>query len=166
MKSPSEGFFCPKNAEKEKVYLTPEGLKKLQNEYKHLVEVKRKEVAERIAKAREYGDISENSEYDTAREEQSFTEGRILELEDILRNAEAIVTGKKSDVVVIGSKVKVEVDNEEDEFVIVSSVEADPMQGKISNESPVGKALIGSKVGDVITVASTIKATYRILEIN
>lgn len=152
--------------EKEAVYLTSEGLKKLQQENKYLVEVKRKEVAERISKAREYGDISENSEYDTAREEQSFTEGRILELEDILRNAQEIISGKNSDIVAIGSKVKVEVEGDEDEFIIVSSVEADPMQGKISNESPVGKALIGSKIGDVITVASTIKATYKILEIN
>jgi len=151
--------------EKEAVYLTSEGLKKLQQENKYLVEVKRKEVAERISKAREYGDISENSEYDTAREEQSFTEGRILELEDILRYAQEIVSGKNSDVVAIGSKVKVEVEGDEDEFIIVSSVEADPMQGKISNESPVGKALIGSKIGDVIIVASTIKATYKILEI-
>ncbi|MCH7541474.1 transcription elongation factor GreA [Patescibacteria group bacterium] len=152
--------------EKEAVYLTSEGLKKLQQENKYLVEVKRKEVAERISKAREYGDISENSEYDTAREEQSFTEGRIIELEDILRNAQEIISGKNSDIVAIGSKVKVEVEGDEDEFIIVSSVEADPMQGKISNESPVGKALIGSKIGDVITVASTIKATYKILEIN
>lgn len=163
------GFFCPQisgQATMEKIYLTSEGLKKLQKEYEHLVNVKRKEVTVRIAKAREYGDISENSEYDTAREEQSFIEGRILELEEILRNAQVVEEGSKGDVVQIGSRVKVEVDNEEDEFVIVSSVEADPMQGKISNESPVGKALIGSKVGDVVTVASTIKATYKILEIN
>src|SRR3990167_2616614 len=150
----------------DKVYLTAEGLAKLKKEYEHLTSVKRKEVTARIAKAREYGDISENSEYDTAREEQSFVEGRILELEDILRNAQVIETSKRSDAVQIGSKVKVEVEGEADEFIIVSSVEADPMQGKISNESPVGKALIGSKVGDVVSVASTIRSTYRILEIN
>ncbi|HEX7456627.1 MAG TPA: transcription elongation factor GreA [Candidatus Nanoarchaeia archaeon] len=152
--------------EKEIVYLTSEGLKKIEKEYEHLVNVKRKEVSARIAKAREYGDISENSEYDTAREEQSFIEGRILELEDILRNAQKIESGKKSDVVQIGSKVKVEVEGERDEFVLVSSVEADPMQGKISNESPVGKALLGAKVGDIVTVSSTIRSTYKILEIN
>jgi len=150
----------------EKIYLTKEGFSKLKKEHEHLINVKRKEVAARIARAREYGDINENSEYDTARDEQSFIEGRILELEDILRNAQSIDSSQKSSTVQIGSKVKVGVDEEEDEFVIVSSVEADPMQGKISDESPVGKALIGSKVGDIVTVASTIKATYKILEIN
>jgi transcription elongation factor GreA len=152
--------------EKDKVFLTPEGSDKLKKEYEHLVNVKRKEVAARIGKAREYGDISENSEYDTAREEQSFVEGRIIELEDILRNSQMIDSGKKSNEVQVGSKVSVEVDGDEDEFVIVSSVEADPMQGKISNESPVGKALLGAKVGDVVTVSSTIKSTYKILEIS
>jgi len=152
--------------EKEKVYLTAEGLEKLKKEYNHLVNTKRKEVTARISKAREYGDISENTEYDTAREEQSFIEGRIIELEEILRNAEVVTSKEKTGSVQIGSKVKVEVDEEQDEFVIVSSVEADPMQGKISNESPVGKALLGAKVGDMVTVASTIKSTYKILEIN
>jgi transcription elongation factor GreA len=151
---------------KDKIFLTNEGLKKLQKEYEYLINEKRKEVAARIAKAREYGDINENSEYDTAREEQSFVEGRIIELEDILRNYKVIESGAKSDAVQIGSRVKVDVNGEKDEFVLVSSVEADPMQGKISNESPVGQALIGAKVGDVVTVASTIKATYKILEIN
>jgi len=151
---------------RDKIYLTSEGLEKLKKEYQHLVSEKRKEVSARIAKAREYGDISENSEYDTAREEQSFVEGRIIELEEILRNHKVIETVGKSGAVQIGSKVKVDVNGEADEFVIVSSVEADPMQGKISNESPVGKSLIGAKVGDIVTVASTIKATYKILEIN
>ncbi|OGY23736.1 MAG: transcription elongation factor GreA [Candidatus Woykebacteria bacterium GWB1_45_5] len=150
----------------EKVYLTHEGLEKLKKEYEHLTKVRRKEVTARIAKAREYGDINENSEYDTAREEQSFIEGRVLEIEEILRNAQVIEQKGKGEVVAVGSRVKVEVDGEEDEFVIVSSVEADPMQGKISNESPVGKALIGARAGDVVTVSSTIKSTYRVLEIN
>ena len=152
--------------EKEKFYLTSEGLEKIKKEHKHLIDEKRKEVTSRIAKAREYGDISENSEYDTARDEQSFVEGRIIELEEILRNAEVIKSGSAKDSVQIGSKIKVDVDGEQDEFVIVSSIEADPMQGKISNESPVGHALVGAKTGDVVTVASTIKATYKILEIN
>lgn len=151
--------------EKEKVLLTKDGLEKLKKEYDHLVTTKRKEVTARIAKAREYGDISENSEYDTAREEQSFIEGRILELEEILHHAKVIET-KGNDSVQIGSKVKVKVDGEEDEFVIVSSMEADPMNGRISAESPVGKALVGSKVGDEVTVSSTIKSTYRVLEIS
>jgi len=152
--------------EKASTFLTKEGHEKLQKEYEHLTKVRRREVTKRIAKARDYGDISENSEYDTAKEEQSFVEGRILELEDILRNAKIIDQNKKADDVQIGSKVKVDVDGEEDEFVIVSSVEADPMQGKISDESPVGQALIGSRVGDVVTVSSTIKSTYKILEVS
>src|SRR3990167_5814953 len=109
----------------EKVYLTSEGLEKLKKEYEHLTKVRRKEVTARIAKAREYGDINENSEYDTAREEQSFIEGRVLEIEEILRNAQVIEQKGKGEVVAVGSRVKVEVDGEEDEFVIVSSVEAD-----------------------------------------
>src|SRR3989344_4670817 len=113
----------------DKVYLTAEGLAKLKKEYEYLTSEKRKEVAARIAKAREYGDISENSEYDTARDEQSFVEGRIIELEDILRNCKVIEPTRKSDAVDIGARVKVDVNGEEDEFVIVSSVEADPMQG-------------------------------------
>ena len=152
--------------EKPSTYLTKEGYEKLNKEYQHLVNVRRREVTKRIAKAREYGDISENSEYDTAKEEQSFVEGRILELEEILRNAKVIDQKQKTGAVQIGSKIKVDVDGDEDEFIIVSSVEADPMQGKISDESPVGRALLGAKVGDVVTVSSTIKSTYRILEIN
>ena len=152
--------------QKENIYLTSEGLEKLKKEYQHLVTVRRKEVTERIAKAREYGDISENSEYDTAKDEQSFVEGRILELEEIIKHAKTIDKAKKADIVRLGSKVKVDVNGQQDEFIIVSSIEADPMEGKISDESPVGKSLIGAKVGDMVTVASTIKATYRILEIN
>lgn len=148
-----------------KIYLTPEGLKKLQEEYSDLVNVKRKDVIERIAKAREYGDLSENSEYDSARDEQSFLEGRILEIEDILKNYQVITETKGKQAVSIGSKIVVEIDGEKDEFVIVSSVEANPLEGKVSNESMVGKALLGAKVGDVITVSSTIKTTYKILEI-
>src|SRR3989344_7948059 len=149
----------------EKIYITAEGLEKLKQELDHLRNVKRKEVTERIAKAREYGDISENSEYDTARDEQSFMEGRISELQEILKSAQ-VLTKHDKNVVDIGSKVKVEIDGDIDEFIIVSSIEADPSEGKISNESPVGGALIGAKLGDVITVSSTIKATYKILEIS
>ena len=150
----------------DKVYLTAEGLAKLKKEYEHLTSVKRKEVTARIAKAREYGDISENSEYDTAREEQSFVEGRILELEDILRNAQVIETSKRSDAVQIGSKVKVEVEGEGDEFVIVSSIEADPMQGKISNESPIGKALLGKRVDDSVSAETPAGGiSFKILKI-
>src|SRR3990170_6256230 len=147
------------------IYLTKDGLKKLKEEYKELTEVKRKEVTDRISKAREFGDISENSEYDTAREEQSFIEGRIIEIEDILKHAKILNDKVKHNVVEMGSSVKVEVDGQKDEYVIVSSVEANPTEGKISNESPVGKALLGSKVGDVVTVASSVKSTYKVLDI-
>ncbi len=149
----------------DEIFLTTEGLERLKDEYKKLTGEKRKEVTERISKAREFGDISENSEYDTAREEQSFIEGRILEIEEILKHSRLLNEKTKHGVVEMGSKVKVEIGGETDEFVIVSSVEANPTEGKISNESPVGKALLGSKIGDVITVSSTIKSTYRILEI-
>lgn len=147
------------------IYLTPEGLKKLKNEYKELTEVKRKDVTERISKAREFGDISENSEYDTAREEQSFTEGRILEIEEILKHASVISEKTRHNIVEMGSKIKVDIDGKKDEFSIVSSVEADPSEGKISNESPVGRALLGAKVGDQVTISSTVTSTYKILEV-
>lgn len=149
----------------EEIYLTKEGFEKIKKEYKGLVEVKRKDITERISKAREFGDISENSEYDTAREEQSFVEGRIIEIEEILKHAKVINEKEKHTVVEMGSRVKVGVDGEKDEFIIVSSVEANPTEGKISNESPVGKALLGAKVGDVVTVSSTVKATYKVLSI-
>ncbi|OGY29555.1 MAG: transcription elongation factor GreA [Candidatus Woykebacteria bacterium RIFCSPLOWO2_01_FULL_43_14] len=148
-----------------KMYLTKETLDKLKQELEHLTNVKRKEVTARIAKAREYGDISENSEYDAARDDQSFIEGRIAELQEILKDSKVLEKPSSTDFVSIGSCVVVEVDGQNDEFEIVSSIEANPIQGRISNESLVGKALLGSKVGDTITVSSTIKATYKILEI-
>lgn len=147
------------------IYLTQAGLKKLKDEYEDLTRVKRKEISQRISRAREFGDVSENSEYDTAREEQSFVEGRILEVEEILNHAKIINEKAKHSIVEMGSRVKVDVDGEKDEFVIVSSVEANPTEGKISNESPVGNALLGAKVGDIVTISSTIKSTYKILEI-
>lgn len=155
-----------KEKTQDKIFLTAEGLETLQKEHNELVSVKRKEVIERIAKAREYGDISENSEYDSAREEQSFIEGRILEVEDILKNYQVVDSTSSKEQVEIGSKVVVEVDGQKDEFVIVSSVEANPMEGKISYESIVGRALLDKKIGDIVTVASTVKATYKILDIS
>lgn len=149
---------------KDKTLLTAAGLEKLQKEFNYLTKVKRPEVTERIGKAREYGDISENSEYDAARDEQSFTEGRILELQEILKKAE-VVKHQDSGLVTLSSRVVVEANGEEDEFEIVSSVESNPFEGKISDESPVGKALLGAQVGDTVTVASSIKATYRVLRI-
>lgn len=142
-------------AEKE-VLLTPEGLQKLEEELEHLKGVKRREVAERIKLAISYGDISENSEYEDAKNEQAFVEGRILTLEKMLRNARIIQEDEvKTDLVSIGSTVRLkdlEFD-EEVEYTIVGSAEADPASNKISNESPVGRALIGKAVGSTVDVA-------------
>ena len=156
-----------KNMDKQepKVLLTQEGLQKLKEEYDDLVKVKRQEVTEKIARAREFGDLSENSEYDTAREEQSFIEGRIMELEEILTHAKVIEATKDDGSIKIGSKVKVKTDGDVDEYVIVSSVEANPMEGKISVDSPVGKALLGSKVGDEVKIKTNIEAIYKVLEV-
>ena len=148
-----------------KMFLTLDTIKKLKEELENLINIKRKDVIARIAKAREYGDISENSEYDAARDEQSFIEGRIQELGAILKDSKVLETPQTQDTVTIGSKVLVEIDGQQDEFTIVSSLEANPLEGRISNESLVGKALLGKKVGQTITVSSTIKATYKVVGI-
>lgn len=150
---------------KQEIFLTQAGLDKLKEEYKELTEVKRKDVTERISKAREFGDLSENSEYDTAREEQSFTEGRILEIEEILKHATVISDKTRHNIVEMGSKIKVDVNGKKEEFSIVSSVEANPSEGKISNESPVGQALLGSKVGDIVKVTTSVTSTYKVLDV-
>ncbi|MBZ2176051.1 transcription elongation factor GreA [Schnuerera sp. xch1] len=137
------------------VFLTADGLKKVEDELDELRTVKRREVAERIKQALAFGDISENSEYDQAKNEQAQLEERIAKLEMILRNAKLIDDDSiTTDVVSIGSKVIVkdlEYD-EEMEYTIVGSTEADPFEGKISNESPVGKALIGRTKDEVVEV--------------
>lgn len=138
-----------------KFIMTYEGVKKLEDELEHLKTVKRKEITEKIKIALGYGDLSENSEYDEAKNEQAFTEGRIIQLENMLKNAEVVdETDISTDVVSIGSIVKVkdfEFD-EEVEYTIVGSAEADPIEYKISNESPVGAALMKKQVGDVVEV--------------
>ncbi|NLW24508.1 MAG: transcription elongation factor GreA [Clostridia bacterium] len=156
-------------AEKE-VILTKAGLEKLENELEMLRTVKRKEVAERIKQAIEFGDISENSEYEDAKNEQAFIEGRIITLEKMLRNAKIIDDeGREEGVVSLGSKVKLR-DIEFDEILeyqIVGSAEADPLANLISNESPVGKALLGATVGSVIEVdVPAGKLKYEVLEVN
>ena len=136
-----------------KTIVTKEGLKKLQDELEHLKTVGRTEIAEKIKVARGYGDLSENSEYDEAKNEQAKIEARIVELESMLKNVEIIAEKKSaSKTVIIGSKVKVyDVEfDEEMEFKVVGSAEADPENGLISDESPVGKALLGSKVGQIV----------------
>jgi transcription elongation factor GreA len=137
------------------VILTQEGLKKLEDELDHLKSVKRKEVAERIKVAISYGDISENSEYDDAKNEQAFIEGRVITLEKMLRNARIIQEDEvDTEAVSVGSTVTlkdVEFDDEV-EYTIVGSAESNPLENKISNESPVGQALLGKRKGTVIDV--------------
>ena len=138
-----------------KVVLTPAGLKKLEDELEYLKVEKRKEIAEKIKIARGFGDLSENAEYVAAKEEQGNMEIRIAEIKKILENAEIIDDSEIStDTVSIGAKVKVlDVEfEEEEEYYIVGSTEADPSQNKISDESPVGKALIGRKIDETVDV--------------
>jgi len=156
-------------SETKKYIMTYEGIKKLEEELEYLKTVKRKEITEKIKVALGYGDLSENSEYDEAKNEQAFVEGRIIQLENMLRNASVVDESElEKDIVSIGSVVRVkdyEFD-EEVEYHIVGSAEADPMENKISNESPVGNALIGKKAGDIIEVIIPDGVSkYKVLEI-
>jgi transcription elongation factor GreA len=156
----SRGLFLspddPKDDDMQKdVILTPEGLEKLKAEIEYLSNDKRREVAERIKEAREFGDISENSEYDDAKNEQAMLEARIASLEDKLRSASVIDASELSaDVVRVGSVVNVkdEGSGKSLQYTIVGSTEADPSQNRLSNESPVGKALLGHKKGESVAV--------------
>jgi transcription elongation factor GreA len=140
----------------EKVFpMTLAGKEKLQQELEHLKSVKRKEVVERIKIARSFGDLSENSEYDSAKEEQAFVEGRITTIENMIRNAKIIEEDELTgDVVTLGRSVTfIELpDGEEETYTIVGSAEADPFEGKISNDSPIARSLLGKKVDDEVTV--------------
>ncbi len=150
-----------------KYLLTQEGLLKLNEELKHLINDKRKEVIERIREAAAHGDLSENADYAQAREEQSFIEGRIMEIEDMIKNAEIITHSTQHNIVTIGSTIKVNVNGEEKSYSIVGSNEANPGAGKISNESTVGKALLGKKVGDKVTITAPAgDKEYEIVSIN
>ncbi len=144
-----------------KFLLTPEGLQKLNDELKVLINEKRKEVIERIQEAVAHGDLSENADYAQAKEEQSFIEGRIQEIEDMVKNAEIIDTHAKHNSVTIGSTVQILVTDDkgaknERKYAIVGSNEANPSDGKISNESLVGKALLGRKVGEKIKIPTPV----------
>jgi transcription elongation factor GreA len=135
--------------------MTLAGKQKLEQELEHLKTVKRKDVVERIKIARSFGDLSENSEYDSAKEEQAFVEGRITTIENMIRNAKIIQEDEmSSDTVTLGRTVTfIELpDGEEETYSIVGSAEADPFEGKISNDSPIAKSLLGKKVGDQVTV--------------
>ena len=148
------------------VYVTAEGLTEAKRELVELNKVKRPEIADRIQRAREFGDITENSEYDAALEEQAIVEKRIAELENTLKDAKIIANVPRSDFVVIGSTVVIEMDGEVDEFMIVGSIEADPSQKRISNESPVGAALLGAKAGESVEVTTPIvRYRCKVLEV-
>lgn len=149
--------------------MTREGLKALEDELNDLKLNKRKEVAQKIKEAREQGDLSENAEYDAAKDEQRDIEARIDEIEKILKNAEVVVEEEVDlDKISVGCRVKI-LDMEYDEeldYKIVGSTEANSLKGKISNESPVGKALLGAKVGEVVTVETQAgDLNYKVLEI-
>lgn len=153
------------------ILLTPEGIEKLKAELKTLIDVDRKEIIKKIKETREYGDLSENAEYDAARNQQSMIEGRIEEIEALLKKAKVIDTKKVSaghDKVVIGSKVQVSVEGDTEEYQLVSSAESDPASGHISVESPLGKALLGAKVGQSVEVAIPDggSVSYKIVKIN
>ncbi len=132
--------------------ITESGKKELEKELADL-KSRRGAIADKIADARDYGDLSENAEYDTAREEQGLVESRIAEIEDILLNA-TIIAVTKSSSVKLGSKVELKVDRKTVTYHVVGPVEADPLEGKISNESPIGLALMGKKVGDTATITT------------
>lgn len=137
-------------------YLSPERLEELKAELATLRNVKRLEVAEHLKRAKEYGDLSENSEYAEAREEQTRIEGRIFELEEILKNVTIIKKAGGSDVVQVGSTVTVKKNGEKFTYAIVGSNESNPLERKISNESPLGKAFLGRKVGDKVQVEAPV----------
>lgn len=131
---------------KKEVHLTAEGKKDLEKELEELI-AKRPEIAEKIATARAFGDLSENEEYSSARAEQKMTENRILEIQDILKNAKVIRGGKKT-AVSLGANVKLDLGGRKVEYTVVGATEADPTKGKISNESPIGKVIMGKKEGE------------------
>lgn len=128
------------------ISLTPEGKKELEQELEELIN-NRPAVTERIATARAFGDLSENEEYSSARNEQKMAEGRILEIQDILKNAK-IIRGGKRDKVALGATVELDMGGRKVEYTIVGPTEANPLEGRISNESPIGKALMGHKAGE------------------
>lgn len=136
------------------MYLTPDGLKRLEEELEHLRTVRRQEVAKRLRAALEEEGILENAEYDDAKNEQAFVEGRIITLENMLKNAVIIEEGKTSDEVRVGSRVTIVEEGTDirENYRLVGSVEADPTQGRISNESPLGRALLGRHLGDEVFV--------------
>lgn len=149
-----------------KIYLTKEGLEDLKKEFEELSKVKRPDVLNRVSQARDLGDLSENAEYSAAREELSFIDGRLDELEELLRQAVVINGGKSSGAVKLGSKVTVNIKGKKEDFTVVGEWEADPKEKKISHESPLGKALMGKKIGEKVEVeAPAGKVLYSIVSV-
>ncbi len=149
-----------------KTQLTKEGFDKLQEERKELVEVKRQKAVERLSSARSMGDLKENSEYHAARDELSFVEGRITEIEALLKTAEVVNHDTRGDNVELGKKVTIEVAGNRQEFTIVGEFEADLSLNKLSSASPIGHALIGHKSGESVEIAIPAgRATYKIVSV-
>lgn len=148
-------------------YLTPEGLERLKEELRNLKQVRRKEIADKIERAKELGDLSENAEYQEAKDEQAFAEGRIIELETVLNTATIVTSTGGTKQVGIGNTVRVRQNGDERTFTIVGANEADPTGGKISNESPLGRSLIGRRVGESLEVqVPKGRVTYKVVEIS
>lgn len=149
-----------------KTQLTREGLAKLEAELKELKEVKRPHAVDRLQKARAMGDLSENSEYSAAKEELAFVEGRIQEIETILKHVEIVENHHNGNVVALGDKVTIQTNGSTEDFYIVGEFEADPMQKKLSQTSPIGRALIGKKVGEMVEVEVPAgKIQYKVVDI-
>ena len=149
---------------KETFQITPEGKAELEEEVEQL-KGRRGEIAEKIAEARDFGDPSENAEYDAAREEQGIVETRIAEIENILQNAQIIKTTGENEVH-LGSRVTLEANGKQVTYTLVGPVEADPLSGKISNESPIGKVILGKRIGDTATITTPKgELTYTITEL-
>jgi transcription elongation factor GreA len=148
---PSAGDESP-TVNNKPTYISRDGLEKLRQELDELVSIRRPDIAQRIHDAKEHGDLTENAEYEDAKNEQAFVEGRIQQLESLIKNATLIDENHGNDHVQIGSTVKVQGPDGKESFTIVGSTEARPTEGRISNESPVGRALLGRKKGDKVTV--------------
>lgn len=151
----------------QKILLTQHGLEELKKEYHELTQKKRPDMVERIARARELGDLAENSEYAAAKEDLAFIDGRIVELEDILNGAKVISISKRDrKTITIGCRVELHVNGKKELFTIVGEWEADPLKKRISHTSPLGRALIGKKVGEIVSVDAPVgKINYKILKI-
>lgn len=136
----------------QQTYLSPEGMESIKKELSELKNKKRQEIAKRLQEAKDLGDLSENAEYFEAKEAQSFNESRIAELEELLKNAIVIKTPSTENIINIGSKIEVKTNSDTEIFNIVGSTEAKPQEGKISNESPLGRAFLGRKIGDDVEI--------------